>query len=87
VTHEGVKYADAASTKPPTIIPPTARHEDTIIPVGDIKYSDGWRVESLLPVGTKGQDLIGQNISLFLPMEISGKIENYTFSIRIESVR
>jgi Carboxypeptidase regulatory-like domain len=86
VSHEGVKYVDAASAKPPSTIPPGARHEDTIVPAGNIQYTDGWKVSLLLPMGAQSRELVGKTISLFMPMEISGKVENYTFAIKIESV-
>jgi len=86
VTHQGVRYADATSAKPPTIIPPGARHEDTIMPAGNIRYADGWKVNPLLPMGAQSRELVGRTISLYVPMEISGKVENYSIAIRIESV-
>jgi hypothetical protein len=87
VSHQGVKYLDAANVKPPSIIPPGARYEDTIVPAGNIQYADGWRVSPLLPMGVQSRQLIGKIISLFIPMEISGNVENYSFGTKIESVK
>ena len=88
VSHAGVKYLDAAGPKAPTVIPPAARHEDLIVPSVSIRYSErkGWIVDPLLPMGESSRDIVGSVISLFMPMEIAGKIENYTFAIKIESV-
>ena len=85
VTHEGVKYADATNAKPPTVIPPGARHEDMIVPAGSIRYANGWKVNPLLPMGAQSRELVGKTISLYVPMEISGRVENYSIGIRIES--
>ncbi len=37
-------------------------------------------------MGGQSRELVGKTISLFMPMEISGKVQNYTFGIKIESV-
>ena len=87
MSDEGVEYADAANAKPPTTIRPGARHEDTIVPTGNIRYADGWKISPLLPMGAASQELVGRTIALFIPMEISGKTENCTFRIKIESAQ
>jgi hypothetical protein len=38
-------------------------------------------------MGAQSCELIGKTISLFMPMGISGKVENYTFGVKIESVK
>jgi hypothetical protein len=88
VTHVGVKYAEASNTKAPTIIPPGARHEDTVVSVGKILYSEtsGWHVSSILPMGAESRNVVGKTIALFLPMEISGKAQNYNVVFQIVSV-
>jgi hypothetical protein len=88
VSHVGVKYAEASNTKPPTVIPPGARHEDTVVPVGKIFYSEnsGWHVSSILPKGAESRNVVGKTIALFLPMEISGKVQNYNVVFQIVSV-
>lgn len=84
VTHEGVKYADKNSNKPATPIPPTARIEDSLIPADNISFgSKDWNIERLLPAGIFSDELIGKQISVYLPIERAGKTLDYVFAFKI----
>lgn len=87
ITHEGIKYAEAASSKPPTVIPPNARIEDSVLPVDHIKFgSSSWLVEDLLPAAPEALRLQGKDLSLYLPIEIGGKTVEYVFTFKIAAV-
>lgn len=59
VTHEGVKFKDAAASKPPTIVPPGAKIDEFVTPSNYIAFNKRWEVYPFLYVrsGTP-QDVI-----------------------------
>jgi len=85
VSHQGIKYTDAASQKPPTIIPPGARHEDTIIPATNIHFANEWKIDPILPMGALSGEVVGKTFSLFMPLDVGGRVQNYNFGFKIES--
>lgn len=88
VTHRDVKYIDAAHAKPPSTIPPNALLADAIVPVSNIKNGEsGWIMQPILPnVSSKEPPLVGKTFGLLLPIELNGKVHNYFFRFRIDSV-
>lgn len=66
VTHSGVKYADAGSAKPPTVIPPTAKIVDAIVPVDKIHFETGqyggWTTDDILTRTPAADGLKGRTI-------------------------
>lgn len=90
VTHEGVKYTDANSTKPPTVVPPTARVVDSIVPADNVYYTSGryggWSTRYILPRAPSGASMRGKSFSVYLPLEINGSGKNYLFTFKIEDV-
>lgn len=100
VIHTGVKLADRDAASPPTIIPPTARIEDLIVPTDNIYYTSGryggWSRHPLFPTilniaesekNSILKGLEGKTFTLFMPIEIEGKSHNYTFVFRIDQVK
>jgi len=87
VTHQGVRYSDAAAQKPPTVIPPGARIEDMVLPADNVIMGSGdWIIGDLFPLGAKGIPYVGKEVSIYLPMEIGGKVVDYVFAFRIAKV-
>ena len=90
VTHEGVKYVDARSSKPPSVIPPSAKLSDAVIPADNVQFTSGeyggWSTADLLTRSPLATSLKGCNIGVFLPMEINGVQKNYVFSFEITDV-
>ena len=90
VTHEGVKYADAAASKPPTIIPPSAKMTDTVIPADNVHFTSGqyggWSTAHLIPRGTDPGAAKSKTLGLFMPLEIKGVTKNYLFQFQITDV-
>jgi hypothetical protein len=90
VTHEGVKYTDANSSKPPTVIPPTAKAVDSIVPADYVYFTSGehggWSTHYILPRAPVGASMKGKSFSVYMPLEINGTGKNYLFTFRIADV-
>lgn len=90
VTHNGLKYNEAGGAKPPTTVPPMAKITDAIIPADKIHFEagqyGGWTTDDILTRTPAADGLKGRTISVFFPLEISGKQVNYMFSFRIDDV-
>jgi hypothetical protein len=91
VMHSGVKYTDANSSQPPTLIPPNAIISDQIIPSNNIRYVQGYysQYSSISPRWDEGRLFTidgsdkGQIISLFFPLEYKGVLKNYDFKFMV----
>jgi hypothetical protein len=90
VTHQGVKYTDAAATKPPSVIPPSAKFSDTIVPANNVHFSSGeyggWSTTDILTGTPLATTLKGKTISVYMPLELNGTQRNYLFSFEITDV-
>jgi len=87
VTHEGVKYADAAAAKPPSVVPPSAKFSDAVVPANNVSFSSGsWSTRDLLTRSPLAPAMKGRTISIFMPLEINGAQKNYLFSFEITDV-
>jgi hypothetical protein len=90
VTHTGVKYTDAAASKPPSTIPPSAKFEDSAIPADSVHFVSGqyggWETRDLLPRSVDAPLLKGGTVALYMPMEVRGKVKNYLFRFQITDV-
>ena len=87
VIHKGVKFADKEKTKPPSLIPPSAKIEDMILPVENVEFVGGdWLTRPLFLEGPAAQRLVGQEFSIFVPLDIGGIVKNYTFAFKIVAV-
>lgn len=90
VTHTGVKYTDAAAAKPASIVPPSAKFKDAIIPADNVHFTSGqyggWSVNDLLPHTTSAPTLKGKDVAVYMPLEVNGKTKNYTFQFQIIDV-
>ncbi len=90
VIHSEVKYTDKAKPQPTTVIPPTAKLEDIVLPIDYIYYKTGkhggWREKPLFPEAPEAKIFKGRSFSVFMPLEINGAIKNYLFSFKIEDV-
>jgi len=87
VMHAGVKYADRDKSQPPSIVPPTARLKDTIHPTDYVDFSKnfGWSTNSLFPRAPEAAHFDGKAFSVFMPLQVEGKIKNYLFTFTIEA--
>lgn len=90
VIHQGVKYIDKENSLPPTIIPPTAKISDRLFPSNLVTYSSGayggWRESNLFPEAPEAKKFKNQKFSVFMPLEVNGKVTNYFFSFKIDDV-
>ena len=94
VIHSGIRLVDKEATQSPTLIPPTARINETLFPTDLIKSgSQGLFQEPLWPsTGHVSKDqsglkaLEGSTFSVFMPIETAGKTTNYSFVFKIVSV-
>lgn len=93
VYHSGVLYKDAHGNVPmnPTLIPPKAKLNDFIGLKAGIYFTSsmygGWHVNPIFPTWHKDALPYKENtFSIFMPLEINGKVKNYTFTFAIENV-
>ncbi len=88
VMHEGVRYIDRNSPQPPTTIPPGARIDDIIFPTDYVAWSGSdWEEIPLFPEAPEAHLFQGKTFGIFMPLEVAGKLRNYTFTFRIREVR
>jgi hypothetical protein len=94
VIHSGVRLVDKEAPQTPSLIPPTARINETIFPTDYVvSGSSGLSEEPLWPnTGYVSKDqshlkgLEGSTFSVFMPIEVGGKTKNYSFVFKIVSV-
>ncbi len=87
VIHKGVKLADRQASKTPSMVPPGAKIEDIIVPVENVEFVNGdWLTHDLFLDGPAALKMVGQEFSVFMPLDLGGKTKNYTFTFKIVSV-
>jgi hypothetical protein len=94
VIHSGIRLVDKEAPQTPTLIPPTARINETLFPTDYIQSgSSGLSQQPLWPnTGHVSKDesqlknLEGSTFSVFMPIEVGGKANNYSFVFRIVNV-
>lgn len=90
VLHHGVKYSEKDSFLAPSLVPPTARIKDIILPTSNVSYISGqyggWREIPMFPEGDSAMMYKGKSFSVFMPMEVNGEVKNYTFTFDINDV-
>jgi hypothetical protein len=87
VIHKGIRLADKQAVKPPSMIPPRAKIEDLIVPVENVQLVAGdWVTHPLFVDGPASLTFVGQEFSIFMPLDIGGTTTNYTFTFRIMGV-
>jgi len=87
VIHKGVKLADRQASKPPSMVPPKAKIEDIIVPVENVEFANGeWLTHDLFLNGPTALKMVGQDFSIFMPLEIGGTTKNYNFAFKITGV-
>jgi hypothetical protein len=85
---------DKEAPQTPTLIPPTARINETLFPTDYIvSGSEGLSQKPVWPdTGYVSKDeshlktLEGSTFSIFMPIEVGGKTKNYSFVFKIVSV-
>lgn len=91
VIHKGVRLITRNDPHVPSVVPPTAKLEDMVLPVSNIEYesvgSRGWRQRPMFPDGDAAKEYKGKSFSVFMPLEINGSTKNYTFTIQIVDVK
>lgn len=91
--HSGVRFIEKDSSLPPTIVPPTAKVTDVIVPISNIsydggRYGSGWSVKPLFPeTGPEAEALQGTPFGVFMPIEVNSKMKNYMFKFQIVTVK
>ena len=99
VVHEGILYINAHDTQPPSTIAGGSHIIDRIIPSDNITFVSGynsyWREANILPNGHYSteqikmfrEDMINKEIKILMPIEVEGKVTNYTFAFNIDNFR
>ena len=69
VIHNGVRLITRNDTLVPTVIPPTAKLEDMILPTANVEYDSGryggWHQRPMFPDGGASKDYKGKSFSVF----------------------
>lgn len=89
VIHKGVRYIDSHRPQPASVIAPQTELQDKIAPVEQVPlkafYRECGEPEAQFVAAAEG--LVGKELKLFLPIEIGGVVNEYTFNFRIENLR
>jgi hypothetical protein len=98
VIHGGVRYVDRHQSQPPSVVAPHKLLIDKIVPVNRIdaiehKFYHRELVHDPLRGCNESEDSFmaranaadGEEFSIFLPIEIGGTVNEYTFHFRIEN--
>jgi len=57
------------------------------VPVENVEFANGeWRTQDLLLDGPASLKMVGQEFSIFMPLDLGDKTKNYTFTFKILSV-
>jgi hypothetical protein len=93
VMHFGVRYIERDKALAPTVIPPSAKVDDEILPTDLVHYEQygwnkGWNKKPLFPKPEKkeARALIGKTFSAFMPVEINSTTKNYNFVFQITDI-
>jgi hypothetical protein len=91
IFHGGVKIADKSSSLPPTMIPPQAEHQDTIIPSSRVTWSRGWNYEPICGfVDYTAEEIadllcVGKTMGFMITLEVKGKKIHKTLKYKLAS--
>lgn len=94
VSHVGVKYTDIEKTQIPSVVPPTATLDESIIPAENIKWSgSSWYENELFPTDDYGKEfdemfygLLQSTFLLYLPITKKGEQLEYSFEFKIQDI-
>lgn len=87
VMHDGVKIVDRANAQAPTVIPPGASIRDFVYPTDYVtRLYREWIELPMFPEAPVARGYKGHSFSIFLPIEVDGKVRNYNFVFRIDDV-
>ena len=93
VIHSGIRLIDRYNPQVPSIIAPKTEISETLLPVENIYYLNEWRYDYLFPQPHRDKPIkyeliadpqIGKRVSILLPFEIEGIINDYIFIFEIE---
>lgn len=89
-SHRVIEKGDPTHTMAPTLMPPGARVTKSVYPSGPDPTStgrDGRQVERpILPNAPAARALKGKSFSVFLPIEVAGRVQTYQFAFVIIDV-
>ncbi len=93
VVHSGVKYTDANSPQPPSVVPRGGKLDDFVVTSDQCYYISGryggWNEAPFLPSSPDlptVQTLKGKTFSVLLPLQIEGVTNEYQFTFSIDDV-
>jgi hypothetical protein len=89
VLNKETKFKDKENPLSASVVPPTAILEDMVLPADYVKWDrlmGGFTVRELLPHGNAAREYVGRTFSLFMPIEVNGKVANYMFSFTVKGV-
>jgi hypothetical protein len=89
VIHKGVKLADRDAPQATTMIPPSAKWDDFVVPSDSVEWLSiihDWTNHPMLPPTQRAITVKGKTFSLFLPVSIGGKQKNLMFTFEIADV-
>ena len=89
IIHKGTKFNEKDKSQTETLVPPLSNLEDLIIPNENVYYFDNeWVTNTILPdrLTKDSLKLKDKNFSIFMPIKINDKIENYFFTFKVQNV-
>lgn len=95
VMHEGVRYAARNESQPPSVIPRGGRIADVVIPTDRVVQTSGdWGSQPLVQpstasmgTGEEARTNVGARMSILLPLEVQGVVNEYLFTFEILGVQ
>jgi hypothetical protein len=87
VMHTGVKYIERDQPFAPTIIPPSAKIDDIVLPTDYVFFGGGdWSRMAFFPDGERAAAYKGLTFALFMPVKANGFVKNYMFKFKVADV-
>jgi len=88
IIHDGVRFVERNSLLPPSVIPPGALLEDSIVPVSNIDLVGTMVLtDALFPARLpKAAELKGARVSVLLYLEANGVSRNYMLTVQVDDV-
>lgn len=89
IIHKNTKFSEKEKSQIETVVPPLSNLEDLIMPSENVYYrNNNWVTNTILSdrLTKEALKLKNKTFSIFMPIKINDKIENYFFTFKVQNV-